>query len=486
MKKLQLFILTVLFSMYCNAQFNTTSLAGIYSYTYGGKNSDYARLEVYPETDHTLLVYCSQYVVRGMDGSGTQESDYLGRVVLNSNTQGLLQLSDGEEIYCKLKFVFTTTKCSITNIGNDNCGFPAYLTPDATLTKKLNVIPTNVNKGKLTYKSIIGLDIKNLSQLDYNVEYISGNEERPTTKFIETIANAEDNNSDYAIMLKQIKEKVQEWLKKGEFEKSDDYTSRITNDAKKSIDEIILSIAQNQIEEYNMDIKAELGQYNADLEQFPITTKFKNKLWSNTISIPIADAQRFKTYFTSNTINKIKSNDNKRWALINNYWSPSEYDLDVYTLGSYTVKLSESNKQNDFIINSKDLDIENTINDYNFSWVESEKKITEIENDTIYYRADIMPSYVGGVPALKEYLASNLRYPSLARENGLKGKVIVKFYVDTDGSIKEPTVLKDGVGGGCADEAVRVIKSMPKWVPGIKNSKQVKVYFTLPITFGLN
>ena len=145
MKKLQLFILTVLFSMYCNAQFNTTSLAGIYSYTYGGKNSDYARLEVYPETDHTLLVYCSQYVVRGMDGSGTQESDYLGRV------------SDGDEIYCKLKFVFTTTKCSITNIGNDNCGFPAYLTPDATLTKKLNVIPTNVNKGKLTYKSIIGL-----------------------------------------------------------------------------------------------------------------------------------------------------------------------------------------------------------------------------------------------------------------------------------------------------------------------------------------
>lgn len=480
MKKLQLFILTVLFSMYCNAQFNTTSLAGIYSYTYGGNNSDYARLEVYPETDHTLLVYCSQYVVRSMDGSGTQESDYLGRVVLNSNTQGLLQLSDGDEVYCKLKFVFTTTKCSITNIGNDNCGFPANLTPNATLTKKLNVIPTNVNKGKLTFKSIIGLDIKNLSQLDYNVEYISGNEERPTTKFIETIANAEDNNSDYAIMLKQIKEKVQEWLKKSEFEKSNDYNSRITNDAKKSIDEIILSIAKNQIEEYNMDIKAELGQYNADLEQFPITTKFKNKLWSNTISIPIADAQRFKTYFTSNTINKIKSNDNKRWALINNYWSPSEYDLDVYTLGSYTVKLSESNKQNDFIINSKDLGIENIINDYSFSWVEEDNKIYDGAD------VDVQPSFINGIPEMFKYLQKNLRYPSLARENGLKGKVIVRFYVDTDGSIKEPTVLKDGVGGGCADEAIRVIKSMPKWVPGIKNAKSVKVYFTLPITFGFN
>lgn len=480
MKKLQLFILTVLFSMYCNAQFNTTSLAGIYSYTYGGKNSDYARLEVYPETDHTLLVYCSQYVVRGIDGSGTQESDYLGRVVLNSNTQGLLQLSDGDEIYCKLKFVFTTTKCSITNIGNDNCGFPANLTPDATLIKKLNVIPTNVNKGKLTYKSIVGLDINDLSQLDYNVEYIAGNEERPTTKFIETIANTEDNNSDYAIMLKQIKEKVQEWLKKGEFEKSDDYTSRITNDAKKSIDEIILSIAQNQIEEYNIDIKAELGQYNADLEQFPITTKFKNKLWSSTISVPIADAQRFKMYFTSNTINKIKSNDNKRWTLINNYWTPSEYDLEVYTLGSYTVKLSESNMQNDFILNSKDLGIENIMDDYNFSWAEYDNKIYEIAD------VDVQPSFINGIPQLYKFVSNNLRYPSLARENGLKGKVIVRFYIDIDGSIKEPIVLKDGVGAGCADEAVRVIKLMPKWVPGMKNSKQVKVYFTLPITFGLN
>jgi protein TonB len=103
----------------------------------------------------------------------------------------------------------------------------------------------------------------------------------------------------------------------------------------------------------------------------------------------------------------------------------------------------------------------------------------------IFDRAEVMPGYPGGVPELMKFLQKNIRYPSLARENGLEGKVIVKFYVDTDGTVREPTVLKDGVGGGCGDEAIRVVKAMPKWTPGSQRGKPVKVYYTLPVTFKL-
>lgn len=103
----------------------------------------------------------------------------------------------------------------------------------------------------------------------------------------------------------------------------------------------------------------------------------------------------------------------------------------------------------------------------------------------IFDRAEVMPGYPGGVPELMKFLQKNIRYPSLARENGLEGKVIVKFYIDTDGTVRDPLVLKDGVGGGCGDEAVRVVKAMPKWTPGSQRGKTVKVYYTLPVTFKL-
>jgi protein TonB len=103
----------------------------------------------------------------------------------------------------------------------------------------------------------------------------------------------------------------------------------------------------------------------------------------------------------------------------------------------------------------------------------------------IFDRAEVMPSYPGGVPELMKFLQKNIRYPSLARENGLEGRVIVKFYIDRDGTVRDPVVLKDNVGGGCGDEAIRVVKSMPKWSPGSQRGKPVKVYYTLPVTFKL-
>jgi protein TonB len=85
------------------------------------------------------------------------------------------------------------------------------------------------------------------------------------------------------------------------------------------------------------------------------------------------------------------------------------------------------------------------------------------------------------------FLGNNIVYPVKARDNGKEGKVIIKFIVDIDGSIKNVIVIKNTTGSlECEQEAVRVIKKMPKWTPGFQKGKAVKVYYTLPISFKLS
>lgn len=116
------------------------------------------------------------------------------------------------------------------------------------------------------------------------------------------------------------------------------------------------------------------------------------------------------------------------------------------------------------------------------SYLRSDSTAMETE---IFEKTEVMPSYPGGVQELVKFISNHLRYPKLARKNGLEGKVIIKFYVDVDGQVKEPVVLKDGVGGGAAEEAVRVISAMPRWKPGMKDAVPVRVYYTIPISFKL-
>ncbi len=100
--------------------------------------------------------------------------------------------------------------------------------------------------------------------------------------------------------------------------------------------------------------------------------------------------------------------------------------------------------------------------------------------------AEVMPSFVGGNEALIKYLKSHISMDTRDIEMGLSGKVLIQFYVDIDGSIKDAKVIKDNVGGRCAERALAVINNMPKWNPGRQGDKPVKVYHTLPITFQVN
>lgn len=95
-----------------------------------------------------------------------------------------------------------------------------------------------------------------------------------------------------------------------------------------------------------------------------------------------------------------------------------------------------------------------------------------------------MPTFPGGEEALMDFIGTNIRYPKYAQDHGISGRVFIKFVVMPDGSVSNVEVLK-GIGGGCDEEAVRVVKMMPKWIPGEKDGKKVMVMYTLPISFRL-
>lgn len=104
--------------------------------------------------------------------------------------------------------------------------------------------------------------------------------------------------------------------------------------------------------------------------------------------------------------------------------------------------------------------------------------------EQIFDRVEQMPQFGSGDKELLEYLSKNIKYPAIARENGIQGTVVVQFVVGKDGSIQSPQVVRS-IGGGCDEEALRVVKGMPKWQPGKQQGRAVKVKFTLPIRFRL-
>lgn len=111
-----------------------------------------------------------------------------------------------------------------------------------------------------------------------------------------------------------------------------------------------------------------------------------------------------------------------------------------------------------------------------------------VGEDTIsapYSVVEQMPEFPGGQSALYKYLQTSIKYPRIATENGIQGKVFVNFVVDRNGGISNVKVVR-GVDTSLDQEAVRVVKLMPKWIPGKQNGEAVRVSFTLPINFALD
>ncbi|MFZ5553043.1 MAG: energy transducer TonB [Bacteroidota bacterium] len=97
---------------------------------------------------------------------------------------------------------------------------------------------------------------------------------------------------------------------------------------------------------------------------------------------------------------------------------------------------------------------------------------------------DVAPEYPDGLNAMYGFIIKNINYPEDAKTNGIEGKVYVNFYIEKDGTVTN-VVVEKGIGGGCDEEAVRVVSMMPKWNPGQANGNPVRVRYRLPVPFRL-
>ena len=114
-----------------------------------------------------------------------------------------------------------------------------------------------------------------------------------------------------------------------------------------------------------------------------------------------------------------------------------------------------------------------------------EAPVEEEEEEVVFVVVETMPEFPGGQQALFKYLSENVKYPVIAQENGIQGRVICQFVVNRDGSIVDVEVVRSGGDPSLDKEAIRVIKSMPKWKPGKQRGKAVRVKYTVPVNFKL-
>ena len=131
-----------------------------------------------------------------------------------------------------------------------------------------------------------------------------------------------------------------------------------------------------------------------------------------------------------------------------------------------------------------EINVETDQNEVIEEYVPVEVEEEEVVEAEVFTIVEQMPSFPGGDAKMYEYLGKNIKYPQIARETGIQGRVFVNFVVEPDGSVSNVKVLR-GIGGGCDEEAMRVVKAMPKWSPGKQRGKTVRVSYTLPVVFKL-
>ena len=125
-----------------------------------------------------------------------------------------------------------------------------------------------------------------------------------------------------------------------------------------------------------------------------------------------------------------------------------------------------------------------TVHEFKTSEI-TDVKIKKVDNDTIYNIVEVMPEFPGGMDKMAKYLSENIKYPEEAKEKGISGRVFISYVIEKDGSVTEVKVMRS-VNPLVDDEAVRVVKAMPKWKPGLQKGKPVRVNYILPVNFKLD
>ncbi|WP_425639335.1 energy transducer TonB [Algoriphagus yeomjeoni] len=119
-----------------------------------------------------------------------------------------------------------------------------------------------------------------------------------------------------------------------------------------------------------------------------------------------------------------------------------------------------------------------------FAFLPNQTAQAQTEAEEVFLEVDVQPQPKGGMEGWNSYLSENLTYPAAAREKKIEGTVVVMFIVREDGAIDSVEILR-GIGGGCDEEVMRLVKESPTWTPGKKDGEFVNVKMRLPVRFRL-
>lgn len=318
--------------------------------------------------------------------------------------------------------------------------------------------------------------------------------------------------TDRGRVMKNVKEKFSAWNEIREFEKTTAYELRLQQSSKFVFDSICYDAIVDRIgDNWSLDLE----KYNADKEYFPITCNFNEIKATIYVSVPIAEAPQFQKDFNEyggfQTAERLRRFG--KFVYVQNMICPTSILVnrkpywiwrggnregyygeinDDFFIDADTAKVTYKDAK-PLVVKFNDLGLKDKyLTNYVYVFkkgdndIYSKKEQNESESNKIFNGDDVdqQPSFPGGTNALNTFLASNLKYPVVAQENGIQGRVIVKFIVEKDGSISNVEVDRS-VYPSLDNESMRVVKAMPKWIPGQINGKAVKVKWSFPFTFRL-
>lgn len=330
----------------------------------------------------------------------------------------------------------------------------------------------------------------------------------------------------------EIKGDFEKWNGRREFEKSADYDKRLQEYSKAVFDSICYSVISYEIMDNNWEMR--LDTYDADKEEFPIICDFGNNIIARIrYKVPYDMAKEFKQNFNHNEFygkgqmwEALRRCDNFVYVTVPD--RPDENELCpstiLFSLTPYirwdnrgigtvrgdffnnadSIKVTFTSKAKPVAVRFNDLGLDNKYlanyvyvfkkgdndiyskKEQNEKESKSKEEQNESESNKIFNGDDVdqQPSFPGGTNALNTFIVSNLKYPVFTQEKGIQGRVVVKFIVEKDGSISNVEVDRS-VNPVLDNEAMRVVKAMPKWIPGQLNGKAVKVECSHPFVFQL-
>jgi protein TonB len=152
---------------------------------------------------------------------------------------------------------------------------------------------------------------------------------------------------------------------------------------------------------------------------------------------------------------------------------------------SIVLNIVENSVQiNDNVSINAEADESTQVDEYKIAAPVQEEE-SEVQEQEIFQVVENAPAFPGGDLARMKFLQDNIKYPIIAKESGIQGTVYVTFVVERSGAVTDVKILR-GIGGGCDEEALRVVKNMPRWEPGTQRGKPVRVQFNMPIKFTLS